>query len=177
LKNFQVHFGIIDAVYSADGLLGFKGTAFPKHTKMLLASGSLIAVDIVAGRMMGINPVRSKLTKLAIKEWGMPGITVVGIAPDYCHPGWDNLSIEGKVSRFLFNLIRRITRRRLEVPAMLNKSCFYHLLQEEVPEFWEKVTDILEESYLGFNLGGIISNGLVGRQDGHQSLPPQKKSF
>jgi len=175
LRNFQVHFGIIDAVYSADGLLGFKGTTLAKHTKMILASPSLVAVDIVAGRMMGVAPERSKLTKLLIREWGMPEITVVGIAPDYYHPDWDNLSIKGKISRFLFNLITRIRGRRLEVPAILSKSCFYHLLQEQVPELWEKVTDILEESYLGFNLGGIISNGLVGDKMDTDLFPHKKK--
>ncbi len=174
LKNFLVHFGIIDAVYSADGLLGFKGTAFPKHTKMILASCNLIAVDIVAGRMMGVRPKRSKLTALAIKQWGMPEITLKGIEEDYRHPGWDNVSIKGRISRCLFNLVTRIWGRRPEVPAMLGKSYLYHLLQEKMPEFMQKATDLLEESYLGFNLGGIISNGLVGDKIDTELFPRKK---
>lgn len=176
LRNFPVHFGIIDAFYSSDGLLGFKGTVLPKHTKMLLASPSLIAVDMIAGRMMGVNPERSILTKLAIKTLGRPEIELVGIDQSYRHPNWDNLTIKGRVARSLFDLITRITGRRPDVPYVLRKSYLYHLLQEEVPELWQRILDVLEESYLGFNIAGIITDGLVGdRMD--TSLFPRKRKL
>jgi uncharacterized protein (DUF362 family) len=176
LRNFPVHFGLIDAVYSADGLLGFKGTAVPKHTKMVLASVSIVAVDMVATEMMGVNPERSVLTKLAIEEWGRPQIDLVGIEPGYRHPNWDNLLIKDWFARFVFKLVKRITGRRLEVPDVLRRSYLYHLLQEKVPEFWQATSDVLEESYLSFNISGIISNGLVGdKMDTH--LFPRKKNL
>jgi len=176
LKNFPVHFGLIDAVYSADGLLGFKGTAVPQHTKMVMASPSIVAVDIVATRMMRIKPERSILTKLAIEEWGRPEIDLLGIDPEYVHPDWDNLLIKDWFARFVFKLLTRIRGRRPEVPDVLRKSYFYHLLQEKVPEFWQAASDVLEESYLSFNLAGIISNGLVGdKMD--TDLFPRKKNL
>ncbi len=141
LKNFPVHFGIIDAVYSADGLLGFKGTASPKNTKMILASASLVAVDVVAGSMMGVRPEASKLTKLAIREWGMPKITTIGIASEYRHPDWDNLSIKNAFTRSVFKLITRITGRRPDVPSMLNKS--FLRSQKRLLTSWRKATSVL----------------------------------
>jgi len=176
LKNFPVQFGLIDAVYSADGLLGFKGTAVPQHTKMVMASPSIVALDIVATRMMRIKPERSILTKLAIEEWGRPEIDLLGIGPDYVHPDWDNLLIKDWFARFVFKLLTRIRGRRPEVPDVLRKSYLYHLLQEKVPEFWQAASDVLEESYLSFNLAGIISNGLVGdKMD--TDLFPRKKNL
>jgi uncharacterized protein (DUF362 family) len=175
LKSFPVHFGIIDAFYSADGILGFKGTALPKQTNMVLASSSLIAVDMVSAKMMGVNPMRSILTKLAIQEWGKPDIDLIGIDHDYVYPNWDNLLIKGRITRFLFNLLTRLTGRRPEVPYVLSRSYLYHLLQEEVPELWQRFSSILEESYLGFNISGIISNGLVGDTMDTDLFPRKKR--
>lgn len=174
LRNFPVHFGLIDAVYSADGLLGFKGTAVPQHTKMVMASPSIVALDMVATRMMRIKPERSILTKLAIREWGRPEIQLVGIDPEYVHPDWDNLLIKDRLARFVFKLLTRIRGRRPEVPEVLRKSYLYHLLQEKVPEFWQAVSDVLEESYLSFNLAGIVSNGLVGDKMDTDLFPRKK---
>jgi uncharacterized protein (DUF362 family) len=65
-----VHFGIVDGIWSADGLLGFKADYTPKHTKTIIAGANLVAVDIMGGQKMGIDPMRNSFVELATKKFG-----------------------------------------------------------------------------------------------------------
>jgi hypothetical protein len=89
LKEFPVHFGIIDGIWSADGLMGIKADYTPKHTKTIIAGENIIAVDIVGARKMGLDPMKSRFVSLAIEELGMPEIEVEGDTSIY--KDWDNV--------------------------------------------------------------------------------------
>ena len=154
LKCFPVHFGIIDAIWSADGLLGFKGTTNPKHTKIIVASPSIIAADIVGAEMMGRDPRDSLLMSMCQDEWGTPTVERVGNVPeDYTHEGWNNIDAFKKVDdpekfRDLFgeNIIRT-------------------LLKEDIPRvagvLLQIVSTLFEESYLSITIGGLVTGRMA----------------
>jgi uncharacterized protein (DUF362 family) len=86
LDTFPVHFGIVDAIVSADGAFGFRGSKRPKKTDTIIAGQSCLAVDWVGALKMGCDPLRSRLMKTAVKKWGKPDYDVSGpLAP---YPGW-----------------------------------------------------------------------------------------
>ncbi len=89
LEEFPVHFGIVDGIWSADGLLGLKSDYTPKHTKTIIAGANLVAVDIVGGQKMGIDPMRNIFVQLAAKKFGVPEIKVIGDSSKY--KDWDNV--------------------------------------------------------------------------------------
>ena len=89
LKEFPVHFGIVDGVWSSDGLLGIKSDLSPKHTQVIYAGDNLVAVDMVGGRMMGVDPMQSSFVRLAAQELGTPDFDVIG--DDSRHENWDNV--------------------------------------------------------------------------------------
>ncbi|MFQ5974838.1 MAG: DUF362 domain-containing protein [Candidatus Hydrothermarchaeales archaeon] len=74
LKQFPVHFAIIDGIWSADGLLGIKADYTPKHTKTVIGGESIVAVDHVGASKMGLDPMKSNIFKLAVGAFGMPEI-------------------------------------------------------------------------------------------------------
>ncbi len=154
LKAFHVDFGIIDAFYSSDGPLGFKGTFTPKPTKMILASPSLIAVDIVGSKMMRLNPRASILMKLCLEEWGEPEIEHTGnVDPAYVHPNW-------------LNVIPRPENSKEIYTDALASSFILHQLAEKTPELLEilmqGLATVYEEDYLSFTIGGILTSGISG---------------
>jgi uncharacterized protein (DUF362 family) len=89
VEEFPVHFGIVDGIWSADGLLGIKSDYTPKNTKTIIAGASLLAVDIVGGQKMGLNPMRNRFVKLAAERFGKPDINVIGDTSKY--KDWDNV--------------------------------------------------------------------------------------
>ena len=89
LAAFDVHFGIIDAWVSADGLFGFRGDPTPEHTHTILASRDLLALDWMGCAKMGIDPMDSSVVKLAVKRWGKPVFHVRGDTTPY--PDWENV--------------------------------------------------------------------------------------
>ncbi|MCL4436783.1 MAG: DUF362 domain-containing protein [Thaumarchaeota archaeon] len=152
LKAFHPDFGIIDAFYSSDGPLGFKGTFTPKPTKMMLASPSSIAVDIVGSKMMGLDPKASVLMRLCLEEWKEPKIDFTGnVDSDYKHPGW-------------LNVIPRANN--LPYINALAASFTFRQMAERTPELLEILTQgiatIFEEDYLAFSIGGILTSGISG---------------
>lgn len=161
LKAFHVDFGIIDAFYSSDGPLGFKGTFTPKPTKMILASPSLIAVDMVGSRMMRLNPRSSVLMRLCLEEWGEPEIEWVGnVKPWYVHPDWLNV----------------IPRPRKDIYTdALASSFILRQLTERAPELLEilmqGLATLYEEDYLSFTIGGILTSGISGDTMDPQAFP------
>lgn len=89
LKAFPVHFGIIDAMISSDGVMGLKADYSPKHTGTIIAGENIVAVDHVGAEKMGLNPMKSNFHSLAVSELGLPGIDRVGDMSVY--PDWDNV--------------------------------------------------------------------------------------
>lgn len=89
IKEFPVHFGIIDGIWSSDGVLGIKADYTPKNTKTMIAGSNLMAVDIVGGQKMGLDPMKSSFVKLATETFGKPAIEVIGDTSVY--DDWDNV--------------------------------------------------------------------------------------
>jgi uncharacterized protein (DUF362 family) len=162
LRCFPVDFGIIDAFYSSDGFLGFKGTFKPKQTKIVIASPSLIATDIVGSKMMGLDPRCSMLMRLAQNEWGVPSIKQVGnVEPGYVYPDWVNV----------------IPHLRQKYPDALGWSFIYRLIKEEIPELMsillQGLATFYEEGYLSFTIGGIVTSGIAGDTMDLEAFPPK----
>jgi uncharacterized protein (DUF362 family) len=86
LKEFPVHFGVIDGIWSADALLDA-----PNHTKTIIAGANLIAVDWVGGMKMGLDPMKNRFIKLAVekKYFEKPEIKCIG--DDSIYKGWHNV--------------------------------------------------------------------------------------
>ncbi len=89
IKEFPVHFGIIDGIWSSDGLLGIKADYTPKHTRTIIAGPDIVAVDMVGAMKMGLDPMKSSFTRLAVEEFGKPEIHITGDASVY--RDWDNV--------------------------------------------------------------------------------------
>ncbi len=89
LEEFPLHFGIVDAMISADGTFGFRGNKRPKLTNTILASQNCIALDWVGALKMGIKPLCSRLMRKVVKKWGEPTYQVSGSMEQYkkwCKP-------------------------------------------------------------------------------------------
>lgn len=161
INAFPVDFGIIDAFYSSDGPLGFKGTLKPKKTKMMLASSSLVAVDTVGSRMMGLNPEISILMRLSLEKWGRPEIEHAGnVKLGYIYPKWLNV----------------IPRPRKDVyPNVMSSSFIIRHLMDRTPEkleiLMQGIATVFEEDYLAFTIGGILSSGISGDEMDPQEFP------
>ncbi len=89
LKTFPVHFGFIDAFYSADGTFGFRGSDEPKLTKTILGGKDMMAVDWVGAEKMGLDPMDSVLMEQLVKEYGHPKFRLYGT--DERYEDWDNI--------------------------------------------------------------------------------------
>jgi uncharacterized protein (DUF362 family) len=93
LKHFPVHFGLIDAIYSADGQFGVIVDAKPNHTMTIIGGENLIAVDWVGAKKMGLNPDDPRIGRflpLAVEAFGKPEINWVGDKSIYTP--WENVS-------------------------------------------------------------------------------------
>ena len=92
LREFPFHFGVIDAIFSADGVLGFKADYFPRMTRTIIAGEDLVAVDVVGSLKMGLDPLRSRLIWLAAQVFGLPVERTEWRADDKePYPGWINV--------------------------------------------------------------------------------------
>ena len=89
LKAFPVHFGIIDATLSSDGVMGLKADYSPKHTKTILAGPDIVAVDQFGAEKMGLDPMKSRFHRLAVEKLGLPEFERAGDISVY--PDWDNV--------------------------------------------------------------------------------------
>jgi uncharacterized protein (DUF362 family) len=86
LDAFPIDFGIVDAIISADGPFGFRGSKNPKLTNTIIAGQDCIAVDWVGAKKMGINPMQSRLMKKVVKKWGEPFYKISG--PEERYKKW-----------------------------------------------------------------------------------------
>jgi len=94
LKHFPVHFGIIDAIISADGQFGVISDPTPNHTKTMIAGENLIAVDWVGATKMGLdvdNPRIGRFLPLAIEAFGKPE-KIEWIGDQSKYEPWTNVS-------------------------------------------------------------------------------------
>ncbi len=94
LKHFPIHFAIIDGIWSADGLLGIKADYTPKHTKTMIGGESIVAVDGIGSRKMGLDPMKSRIFKLAVDAFGMPEVDLLEINhtdEPSMYEDWDNV--------------------------------------------------------------------------------------
>ena len=89
LKHFPCHFGLIDAFWSADGLLGLKADYSPRHTKTIIGGENIIAVEWVGAKKMGLDPFVSRIFALATTAFGMPEVSWEGDQSVY--EGWVNV--------------------------------------------------------------------------------------
>lgn len=93
MKHFPVHFGLIDAIYSADGQFGVIVDPTPNHTKTIIGGENLIAVDWVGAKKMGLDPDAPKVGRylpLAVEAFGKPEINWMGDKSVY--EPWQNVS-------------------------------------------------------------------------------------
>ena len=91
LKHFPVHFGLIDAFISADGAMGVISDIKPNLTKTIIGGEKLVAVDWVGALKMGLNPLKSRFMKIAVREFGNPEdkIELIGNCTPY--KPWKNV--------------------------------------------------------------------------------------
>ncbi|MGR3310730.1 MAG: DUF362 domain-containing protein [Candidatus Brocadiales bacterium] len=92
LKHFPVHFGLIDAYYSADGQFGVIVDPTPNLTKTIIGGENLLAVDWVGAKKMGLNPDDPKVGRflpLAVEAFGKPEVNWVGDKSVYAP--WENV--------------------------------------------------------------------------------------
>ena len=89
LKAFPCHFGLVDAIWSADGLLGVKSDYTPKHTQTIIGGENLVAVAWVGAKKMGLDPFESRIFKLAAATFGLPEVEWIGDQSVY--KNWVNI--------------------------------------------------------------------------------------
>jgi uncharacterized protein (DUF362 family) len=94
MKHFPVHFGVIDAILSADGQFGVIADPTPKQTTTILAGENLIAVDWVGAKKMGLNPDAphvGRFLPLAVEAFGRPE-RIDWIGDQSLYDSWTNVS-------------------------------------------------------------------------------------
>ncbi len=89
LDSYPVHFGIIDAWWSADGAFGFRGDKTPVETATILACKDILALDWMGATKMGLDPMDSAMIRAAVERWGEPIFHIQGDTKPY--PDWDNI--------------------------------------------------------------------------------------
>jgi uncharacterized protein (DUF362 family) len=76
--KIPVHFGLLDAWTSGDGLTGHVRDASPNQTRTFLASENIYALDWVVGEKMRVDPMRNYVMRDAVQRWGPIRITREG---------------------------------------------------------------------------------------------------
>ena len=89
LVEFPVHFGLVDAYWSADGPFGIFADKEPNLTQTIIGGENLLAVDWVGAAKMGLDPMVSRYIQLAVQAFGRPEIRLIGDASVY-RP-WENV--------------------------------------------------------------------------------------
>ena len=89
LDAFPVHFGFLDAWVSGDGFSGHVRDAKPNHTKTIMASENILALDWVMGEKMSLNPALNYVMAEALLRWEKPYVVRKGNMTPW-HP-WTNV--------------------------------------------------------------------------------------
>jgi hypothetical protein len=92
LKHFPVQYGLIDAIISADGQMGAISDIKPNHTKTIIGGEKLVAVDWLGARKMGLNPLKSRFMRIAVREFGNPEDRIELIGEETPYKPWKNVS-------------------------------------------------------------------------------------
>lgn len=96
LRNFPVHFALVDAWIGSDGFQGYK-IPHPQNLRMLFGGNNAIAVDMEVFKRASLDPYRSKILRSAVEQLHH------GVYPDYTVKGdqdtlfqqicpWENIS-------------------------------------------------------------------------------------
>ena len=78
MQRFPMHYGLIDAISSADGPFGIFADSEPNFTNTIIGGSDLVAVDWVGSTKMGLDPLISPYMRLAVEAFGKPEITLIG---------------------------------------------------------------------------------------------------
>lgn len=89
IEKFPIHFGFIDAYFSADGPFGIFADTEPNFTSTVIGGDNIVAVDWVGASKMGYDPMISEYMQLAVKRFGKPAIRLHGDPSPYPH--WKNV--------------------------------------------------------------------------------------
>jgi uncharacterized protein (DUF362 family) len=94
LKHFPVHFGIVDAILSADGQFGVLACGGPRATDTIIAGENIIAVDWVGAKKMGLDPDAAgvgRFLQLASEAFGRPK-KIDWVGDESTYSPWTNVS-------------------------------------------------------------------------------------
>jgi len=89
IRHFPVHFGLIDAIKSADGPFGVFTDKKPNDTQTIIGSEDIVAADWIGAEKMGLDPMISDYMKQAVEAFGKPEIQLLGDGAIY--PNWENV--------------------------------------------------------------------------------------
>src|SRR5439155_395317 len=101
LDDFPPHFALLDGYDSgADGLMGVMGCPRPPAPRRFYAGADALAVDLVAGRHLGLaHPNQSRLLQAACHPpcpWLVPGLPSASSKRDRAReaspPGWSSMA-------------------------------------------------------------------------------------
>ena len=90
LDDFPPHFGLLDGYDSAaDGLMGTMGCPHPPAPRRFYAGADALALDLVAGRHLGLeHPNQSRILQAACHWFGDPTARLQVHGPDTPVRGW-----------------------------------------------------------------------------------------
>jgi uncharacterized protein (DUF362 family) len=103
IEAFPIHFGFIDAYFSADGPFGIFADTEPNFTSTLIGGDNIVAVDWVGASKMGYDPLISEYMRLAVERFGKPAIRLHGDHSPY--PNWKN--VPEIISKAAFGIMDR----------------------------------------------------------------------
>lgn len=89
IRNFPIHFGLIDASVSADGPFGIFADKKPNPTDTIIGGEDIVAVDWIGSYKMGLDPMDSPYMEKAVEQFGKPEIELIGDRELY--PNWRNV--------------------------------------------------------------------------------------
>jgi uncharacterized protein (DUF362 family) len=83
IRNFPVHFSLVDAWIGSDGFQGYK-IPHPRELKMLFGGNNVVAVDMEVFKRAGLDPKKSKFLRKAVDQ------LYIGEYPEYVVKGDEN---------------------------------------------------------------------------------------
>lgn len=89
LKHFPCHYGLLDAFWSADSLLGLKEDYSPVNTKTIIGGEDILAVAWVGAKKMGLDPYKGSMFEKAAIAFDLPDVDWIGDQTVY--EKWNNV--------------------------------------------------------------------------------------
>jgi uncharacterized protein (DUF362 family) len=155
LKAFPVHFGLIDAYFSADGAFGIFADVQPNFTSTVIGGDNLVAVDWVGASKMGYDPMISEYIERAVSEFGKPEIRLIGDSSLY--RTWRN--VPEPISQAAFGIMdRNYTFGSFLYSMMGTMDPFFRFKPTEVSR---RIARLLMEP-----IRKILFESVSGRRDG-----------